>query len=181
MTETAHFQMPCEEEMIKTLSEEYEEKYVKRYANHKDEPADKDSLYIIIKCLRKLNPSTFDFRAAKEYYRVYELNRLEARYVAFILKEQFDGVKAEAKEKAREEKEKMILERYGSWENFYKECGWEYSEYTRRYHKPVAEREKGLPNVLEQFHTVTHKNAKRIGYRGKVNKEHEKVIKNAKV
>jgi len=179
MTETAHFQMPCEEEMIKTLSEEYDEKYVKRYINHKDEPADKDSLSGIIRHLRRLHISTFDFRAAKEYYRVYELKRLEARYVALVLRKQAEENYKKTRKEAQEAWKKSMLDEYGTWQNYFEACG--YEKHGNSYYKPNVKREKSLPDVLGTFHEVSNKNAKRIGYRGKVNEEHEKVIKNAKV
>lgn len=117
----------------------------------------------IIACLRRLYPSTYDFRAAKEYYDIYNLNRMQAEK----LKEKLKDEKYELLQQNREKYIKSKWDSVGarSQEEYFEKCGWEKNK-DGVYVRPKKEISKDIPNVIKKFNIERYDNAKRVGYRG---------------
>ena len=168
------------EVMISRIKKEYNNSaYCLSILNHQTEPPLKDDIKWIIAKLRFMFPSTYDFRAAKQYYDVYNHNRLETKYLALLLKEMFSEFTI-AKNNAWKEEE---LKKYNctTWEEYFKMCGWQKREHSNQYIKPTVYRDFTLPKVLEPTkRIVLHHNSKEISYRGKKNIQHEQYLKNKK-
>ena len=80
-------------------------------------------------------------------------------------------------QKCDEKKEswkQSILKKYGSWQEYFKACGW--VEHKGSYYKPELVKKKTDPNVLQPYHVVSYRLVKRNGYRGKKSNIKEKAI-----
>jgi hypothetical protein len=145
------------EDMLEHLLDEYDEKYVNRQILRKDNGKAPNKAFLsgVIKYLRIFYPDIYDFREAKEYYHVYELDNLQLAYLDVKLRGLYS---ARLKRCEKEYSEALLRERNDSG----------------RLCNPYAEREKSRSN---SFHTVRYYNAKRVGYRGKKNENAEKSAK----
>lgn len=158
------------EEMIKNIKKKYTDPYLSRILNHQDEAPQKTDYNRIISYLRRLFTSMYDFRQAKQMLNIDNLNRLEACYVANVLSNMYENKRLENKEKWKQ----SILNKYGSWQNYFKACGW--IEHKGSYYKPDLIKKTSDPDVLKPFHVVTYHLEKRKGYRGKKSEIKKKTI-----
>ena len=167
-------------EMIRRIKEKYHDSaYAKTILNHIDETPLKDDIKSIIACLRRMFPSTYDFRSAKAFYDVYNHNRLETKYLALLIREEREKLTLQNKE----EWEKAELAKYNcsTWQEYFEMCGWKKRDGSNSYIKPKIERDATTPNVLEPtFHRALNHNANRVGYRGKKNEAQEQNVRNRK-
>lgn len=162
------FNNVSKKDMLECLLDEYGEKYVSRQIVRKDNGKAPNKVFLsgVIKYLRAFYPSIYDFREAKEYYHVYELNNIQLAYLWVKLRRLYSARLREAEEEYRE----TLLREYGceSMDEYHEKiCGWTRDD-CGHLRKPRVEREKCGSN---SFHTLRYYNAKRIGYRGK--KRHE--------
>lgn len=158
------------EKMIETLRKEYSQTYFSRIIEHQYDCPQEQDYNKIIRLLRKLFPSTYDFREAKKMLAIDSLDRLETLYTANFL----DNLWQKRLERGKENWKKSILEKYGSWQEYFKACGW--IEHKGSYFKPELIKKTADPDVLRPFHVVTHRLAKRKGYRGKKSELKEKAV-----
>lgn len=151
------------EKMLDVLKKEgnYAEKYMTMIKNNQYHPAAEQDVRRAIGYLRKLFPSTYDFRAAKNALNIYGLDKLETLYTAQFLKNLWEQKRYADKEAWK----KSVLDQYGSWQNYFEACGW--IEHKGSYYKPEVVKKTADPDVLRPFHEVSVRAAKRKGYRGK--------------
>lgn len=157
-------------DMIRTLKKEYSDTYLARIVNHQHEQPQKQDCDRVISYLRKLFPSTYDFREAKKLLAIDSMDRLEVCYTAYFLSNLWQ-------EKCNERKEQWkqsILDEYGSWQEYFKACGW--IEHKGSYYKPEQVKKTADPDVLKPFHVVSYRLEKRKGYRGKKSEFKEKAV-----
>lgn len=160
------------EDMLECLLNKYGEKYVSRQIIRKDNGKAPNRVFLsgVIKYLRAFYPSTYDFREAKEYYHVYELDNIQLAYLWVKLRRLYSARLREAEEEYRE----TLLREYGckDMDEYHERiCGWTRDDYGYL-RKPYVEREsRGANPNLKSFHTLRYYNAKRVGYRGKKRQE----------
>ena len=160
------------EKMLAVLKKDarYSEKYMSMIIKNQDHPASEQDVCRVIGYLRKLFPSTYDFRAAKSALNIYDLDKLETLYTAYFLKNLWEKKRYDDKEAWT----KSVLDEYGSWQNYFAACGW--IEHKGSYYKPEAVKKTADPDVLRPFHEVSVRAAKRKGYRGKKDEKKAKAV-----
>ena len=164
------------EEMRSCILERYENKFANnQILNLEKDCARQNDVNDIIRYLRLLNHSTYDFREAKKKIKVYELDRLTACYIKIRLKEMRDIRRQENHENAV----KYVLDKNGctTMDELKEKSGWK-KDKNGILRCPKVERTKKLPDVLGKFNEVLYNGSKRIGYRGEKNEAREKYIKN---
>ena len=165
-------------EMVRRIKEKYHNStYAKTILNHMDEMPLKDDIKSIIACLRRMFPSTYDFRSAKAFYNVYGHNRLETKCLALLMREEYEKFTLQKKD----EWKKAELAKYNcsTWQEYFEICGWKKRDGSNSYIKPKIDRDATKPNVLEPtFHRVLNHHANRVGYRGKKNEIQEQNVRN---
>ena len=166
------------EKMLAVLKKEtgYSEKYMSMIIKNQDHAASEQDVRRAVGYLRKLFPSTYDFRAAKNALNIYGLDKLETLYTAYFLKNLWEQKRYADKEAWK----KSVLDEYGSWQNYFTACGW--IEHKGSYYKPEVVKKTADPDVLRPFHEVSVRAAKRKGYRGgKDEKKANAVLKEKKL
>lgn len=160
------------EKMLAVLKKEagYSEKYMSMIIKNQDHPAAEQDVKRAIGYLRKLFPSTYDFRAVKSALNIYGLDKLETLYTAYFLKNLWEQKRYADKEAWK----KAVLAEYGSWQNYFTACGW--IEHKGSYYKPEVVKKTAAPDVLRPFHEVSVRSAKRKGYRGKKDEKKAKAV-----
>ena len=160
------------EKMLAVLKKDagYSEKYMSMIIKNQDHPASEQDVGRVIGYLRKLFPSTYDFRAAKSALNIYGLDKLETLYTVYFLKNLWEQKRYADKEDWK----KAVLDEYGSWQNYFTACGW--IEHKGSYYKPEVVKKTAAPDVLGPFHEVSVRAAKRKGYRGKKDEKKAKAV-----
>ena len=99
-----------------------------------------------------------------------DMDRLELCYTRICLRNMWEEKRDEDKENWK----RSILEEYGSWQEYFKACGW--IEHKGSYYKPEPVKKTAELDVFKQFNVVSYRHENRKGYRGKKSEVKEKAV-----